>query len=169
MTSVTRATAPRDLLIGVGDGPARRERPPPALHAVDVVEDAHGWRLVFEVPGTAPDTVPVEVQDRVVVVRGDRPPDRAGAGTLPPRGACRRPLRAALWSFRRRPTPTAPRASYVDGLLTLAVPRAARRPRTRTIPIRAGPDGESVSGMSRTSPPTRRDRHGSRTSFRSCR
>ena len=39
---------------------------------VDVVEDAHGWRLVFEIPGADPDQIAVDVQGRTLTLRGFR-------------------------------------------------------------------------------------------------
>ncbi|HSB36242.1 MAG TPA: Hsp20 family protein, partial [Thermoanaerobaculia bacterium] len=50
--------------------------PPP----VDVVEDAEGWRLVFEIPGASPETVTVEVKERLVAIRGIRRGTERGSG-----------------------------------------------------------------------------------------
>jgi HSP20 family protein len=113
---------------------------PPHLPPVDVVEDAHGWRLVFEIPGTDPETVRVDVAGRVVVVRGERRPTERAHGTF----LC---VERAAGPFERvvelpdDPDPDGGSAAYADGLLTLEVPR---RPATRhrSIPIRPGRGGE---------------------------
>lgn len=121
---------------GAGDpGP-----PPPHTPPVDVVEHAHGWRLVFEIPGTDPDSVRVDVAGRTVSVHGERRPTERSHGTF---------LRVerAAGTFERlvelpdEIDPDGAAASYADGLLTLEIPR---RPATRhrTIPIRPGRGGE---------------------------
>jgi len=117
-----------------GSGPADPAGPPPHLPPVDVVEDAHGWRLVIEIPGTDPDSVRVDVAGRIVVLRGERRPTERGHGTF----LC---VERAAGPFERvvelpdEPDPDGGTASYADGLLTLEIPR---RPATRrrTIPIR---------------------------------
>lgn len=117
-----------------GSGPAAPAGPPPHLPPVDVVEDAHGWRLVIEIPGTDPDSVRVDVAGRIVVLRGERRPTERGHGTF----LC---VERAAGPFERvvelpdEPDPDGGTASYADGLLTLEIPR---RPATRrrTIPIR---------------------------------
>lgn len=121
---------------GAGDPSA----PPPHLPPVDVVEDTHGWRLVFEIPGTDPATVRIDVAGRIVVVRGERSPTERAHGTF----LC---VERAAGHFERlvelpeEPDPDGAAASYADGLLTLEIPR---RPATRrrTIPIRPARSGE---------------------------
>jgi len=121
-------------------GAADSATPPPHLPPVDVVEDAHGWRLVFEIPGTDPDSVRVDVAGRIVVVRGERRPTERAHGTF----LC---VERAAGPFERlvelpeEPDPDGGAASYADGLLTLEIPR---RPaiRHRTIPIRPARGGE---------------------------
>lgn len=115
---------------GAGDAAT----PSPHLPPVDVVEDAGGWRLVFEIPGTDADSVRVDVAGRVVVVRGERRPTERAHGTF----LC---VERAAGPFERlvelpdEPDPDAGSASYQDGLLTLELPRRAAS-RRRTIPIR---------------------------------
>jgi HSP20 family protein len=100
----------------------------------------HGWRLVFEIPGTDPDTVRVDVAGRVVAVRGERRPTERTHGTF----LC---VERAAGPFERlvelpdELDPDGASASYADGLLTLEIPR---RPTTRhrTIPIRPARSGE---------------------------
>ena len=114
--------------------------PPPHLPPVDVVEDVHGWRLVFEIPGTDPETVRVDVAGRIVAVRGERRPTERTHGTF----LC---VERAAGPFERvvelpdELDPDGAAASYADGLLTLEIPR---RPaiRHRTIPIRPARGGE---------------------------
>lgn len=123
-------------VFGAGDPGA----PPPHLPPVDVVEHAHGWRLVFELPGTDPSSVRVDVTGRVVAVRGERRPTERSHGTF----LC---VERAAGPFERLvelpddPDPDGAAASYADGLLTLEIPR---RPATRhrSIPIRQTRGGE---------------------------
>lgn len=121
---------------GAGDPGSQAPHLPP----VDVVENAHGWRLVFEIPGTDPETVRVDVAGRIVVVRGERRPTERSHGTF----LC---VERAAGPFERlvelpdEPDPDGGTASYSEGLLTLEIPR---RPATRrrTIPIHPGRSGE---------------------------
>lgn len=106
---------------------------------VDVVEDAHGWRLVFEVPGADPDQIAVDVQGRILTLRGvRRATDRMDGQFLRverPAGAFERAL-----ELPDDPDPEKARASYADGLLVLEVPRKAGT-RGRSIPIVKGKKG----------------------------
>jgi HSP20 family protein len=106
---------------------------------VDVVEDADGWRLVFEIPGADPDQIAVDVQGRVLTLRGvRRATDRAD-------GLFLRVERAA-GAFERAlelpddPDPERTRATYADGLLVLEVPKKAGG-HGRSIPIVKGRKG----------------------------
>ena len=122
---------PVDFFFGVETAlPPRR---PVLAPPVDVVEDAHGWRLVFEIPGADPDQIAVDVQGRVLTLRGVRiATDRAD-------GLFLRVERAA-GAFERAlelpddPDPERTRATYSDGLLVLEVPRKAGE-RGHSIPI----------------------------------
>ena len=106
------------------------------LPPVDVVEDAQGWRLVFEIPGADPDQIAVNIQGRVLTLKGvRRATDRAG-------GLFLRVERAA-GAFERAlelpedPDPERTRATYTDGLLVLEVPKMAGSGR-RSIPVVKG-------------------------------
>jgi len=114
-------------------------RRPVLAPPVDVVEDAHGWRLVFEIPGADPDQIAVDVQGRILTLRGvRRATDRAD-------GLFLRVERAA-GAFERAlelpddPDPERTRATYADGLLVLEVPKKAGG-RGRSIPIVKGRKG----------------------------
>ena len=117
-----------------GSGAGDPGAPPPHLPPVDVVEEAHGWRLVFEIPGTDPETVRVDVAGRVVVVRGERRPTERSQGTFLCVERSAGPFERAV-ELPDEPDPEGGSAAYADGLLTLEIPR---RPATRrrTIPIR---------------------------------
>jgi len=108
--------------------------PPPA---VDVVEDEGGWRLVFEVPGASPDAVTVEVKERVVVLRGVRPPTERGSGRFLRLERSTGPFERALELPEDADAERA-RAFFQDGLLVLSVPKRASA-RGRNIPIRPEP------------------------------
>jgi HSP20 family protein len=133
---MTKGRPPARWAFGASDASA----PPPHLPPVDVVQEAHGWRLVFEIPGTDPASVRVDVAGRIVVVRGERRPTERAHGTF----LC---VERAVGPFERlvelpdEPDPDGGSASYEDGLLTLQIPR---RPATRqrTIPIHPGRSGE---------------------------
>jgi HSP20 family protein len=114
------------------------DRPAPEA-PVDVVEDAQGWRLVFEIPGADPDQISVDVQGRVLTLRGvRRATDRAG-------GVFLRVERAAGAFERVLELPQDPdlertRATYADGLLVLEVPKRSGQG-GRSIPIVKGKKG----------------------------
>ncbi len=105
--------------------------------AVDVVEDADGWRLVFEVPGASPDSVTVEVKERVVVLRGVRLATERGAGRFLRLERATGPFERAL-ELPEEADAEGARAFFQDGLLVLSVPKRASA-RGRNIPIRRGP------------------------------
>ena len=106
--------------------------PPP----VDVVEDADGWRLVFEVPGASPDTVTVEVKERFVVLRGVRPATERGSGRFLRLERATGPYERAL-ELPEDADAERTSAFFQDGLLVLSVPKRASA-RGRDIPIRRG-------------------------------
>jgi HSP20 family protein len=114
------------------------DRPAPEA-PVDVVEDAQGWRLVFEIPGADPDQISVDVQGRVLTLRGvRRATDRAG-------GVFLRVERAAgaferVLELPQDPDPERTRATYADGLLVLEVPKRSGQG-GRSIPIVKGKKG----------------------------
>ena len=111
-------------------------RRPVLTPPVDVVEDARGWRLVFELPGADPDQISVDVQGRVLTLRGVR------RATERVDGVFLRVERAA-GAFERAlelpadPDPEKTRATYADGLLVLEVPKKAASGR-RSIPVVKG-------------------------------
>lgn len=114
--------------------PAPLQVPP-----VDIVEEPGGWRLVFEMPGAVADRLRIDVKGRLVLVRAERRPTG---------GECGRYLRVerAAGPFER--TLELPdeadaenaKATFVDGLLTLEIPRAAVQ-KARQIPIQKGGKG----------------------------
>ena len=123
---------PVAFIVGEETGLRTDRRLPP----VDVVEDAQGWRLVFEIPGADPDQVAVSIQGRTLTLKGiRRATDRAD-------GLFLRVERAA-GAFERAlelpedPDPEHTRATYTDGLLVLEVPKKAGAGR-RSIPVVKG-------------------------------
>jgi HSP20 family protein len=112
----------------------------PPLHVppVDVVDDGTAWRLVFEIPGASSDRLAIEVDGRVVTVRGERSRTDAGSGSFlrVERGAG--PFARSL-ELPEDPEPEGARATLADGLLVLEIPK--RRGRSRSIPIQRSPKG----------------------------
>jgi HSP20 family protein len=128
----------RPVFVFGTDVSAPADRPAPEA-PVDVVEDAQGWRLVFEIPGADPDRISVDVQGRLLTLRGVRQAtDRAG-------GVFLRVERAAgaferVLELPQDPDPERTRATYADGLLVLEVPKRSTQS-GRSIPIAKGKKG----------------------------
>jgi HSP20 family protein len=103
---------------------------------VDVVDDGKGWKLVFEIPGAQIARVALQVEGRLVTLRGERPPTDPGSG----RFLC---IERVAGSFERTielpdlPDPERTQASYADGLLTVEIPRLHTNA-GRSIPVRRG-------------------------------
>ena len=103
---------------------------------VDVIDDGTGWRLVFEIPGAQIARVSLQVEGRLVTLRGERPPSERGAGQF----LC---IERVAGPFERTvelpelPDPERTHASYADGLLSVEIPKLRRNP-GRRIPVRCG-------------------------------
>jgi HSP20 family protein len=103
---------------------------------VDVVDEGTGWRLVFEIPGAQIAHVSLQVEGRLVTLRGECPPTERGAGQF----LC---IERVAGPFERTvelpepPDPEKTQASYADGLLTVEIPKLHRTP-GRSIPVRRG-------------------------------
>ncbi len=103
---------------------------------VDVVEDAAGWRLIFEIPGADSRRLAIEIRGRLVQVRGEKRPTELGSGRFVR-------LERDAGTFERSielegdPDPDGALAELSEGLLTLTLPRRSRTIR-RTIPIQKG-------------------------------
>jgi HSP20 family protein len=101
---------------------------------VDVIDDGKSWRLVFEIAGADPSRISLQIEGRLVTLRGERPP------TDPRTGQFLRIERVA-GPFERRielpevPDPERTHASYVDGLLVVDIPRH-HLAAGRNIPVR---------------------------------
>src|SRR5262249_32525046 len=122
MTSSRRPRVPVAFVFGVPPRTPDAGEPPLPVPPVDVVEEDAGWRLVFEVPGTAPDRVGVEVEGRVVTLRGDRLPTDGEKGRFLRVERVAGPFERSL-ELPADPDPEGARASYADGVLTLFIPR----------------------------------------------
>ncbi|HEV8269143.1 MAG TPA: Hsp20/alpha crystallin family protein [Thermoanaerobaculia bacterium] len=140
MTSPRRPRVPVAFVFGVPPRSSGAEEPPLHVPPVDVVEEEAGWRLVFEVPGAAPERLGVEVEGRLVTLRGDRLPTDGEKGRFLRVERVAGPFERTL-ELPAEPDPEGAKASYADGVLTLFIPRRAT-PKGRTIPI--------VKGSSRT-------------------
>ncbi len=130
--STRRPASPAPFAVRAPGGAAASVSHP----ACDVVESPQAYRLVFEVPGSDPQRLVVEVKERLVAVRGDRRPTEGGRFLRVERepGPFER-----IVELPEEIDADAARASYVDGLLTLELPKRAR-PRGREIPVRPARD-----------------------------
>lgn len=106
--------------------------------AVDVVDEGVRWRLVFEIPGASSDRLSIEVDGRVVTIRGERVRTDGGAGTFLRIERAAGPF-ARVLELPEDPEPEGARASLADGLLVLEIPK--RRAKSRSIPILRTPKG----------------------------
>lgn len=114
-----------------GDGPAILATP-----LVDVVEDEKGWRLVFEVAGADPSRLVLQVEGRTVTLRGEKRPTEGLPGQYLRLERIAGPFERSV-DLPDDPDPEATRAEYVDGLLSVEIPRQEST-RSRAIPIRKG-------------------------------
>lgn len=117
-----------DLDSGTGSSQQPFSGPP-----VDVVDDGKAWRLIFEIPGSVPNRLSVEIEGRVVVVRGERSPTEGEPGQFIRVERVSGPFERAL-ELPEEPDPERTKASFSDGLLTVVIPRLNREP-SRAIPI----------------------------------
>ncbi len=104
---------------------------------VDVVDDGSGWRLVLEIPGAVTSRISIQIEGRVVTLRGDRRPTEGECGQFLRLERVAGPFERAL-ELPDLPDPEKTHASYADGLLTVEIPRLHQTP-SRTIPVRRGP------------------------------
>ena len=138
MTGTRRPRLPVGFLADL-DLPARSPDVPP-LHVppVDVVDEGSAWRLVYEIPGAAAERLSIEVDGRVITVRGERVRTDGGCGTFLRVERAAGPFARAL-ELPEDPDPEGAGASLADGLLVLTIPK--RRSRSRSIPIQRAPRG----------------------------
>jgi len=136
---MTKPRSPRFPVAFLLDGPAAMNgrEPHPLAPPVDVVENAAGWRLVFEIPGAVPEKTSIEVKERVVVVRGERRATEGEGGVFLRLERATGPFERAL-ELPEDADAERSRAFYQDGLLILDVPKRTSA-RGRHIPIRRGP------------------------------
>jgi HSP20 family protein len=138
MSPPRRTPPPVTFVLGLEVSRPRTDLP--SLHppAVDVVDDGSGWRLIFEIPGAVAEKLAVEVNGRVVTLRGERTSTDGEGGTFLRVERASGPFERSL-ELPDDPDPERARASYSDGLLTLEIPRRGASSQ-RSIPIRRRPD-----------------------------
>ena len=106
---------------------------------MDVLEHERGWTLIVEVPGADPTNLEVEVEGRVVTVRGERLPYEGEAGRFLRVERAVGPFERAV-ELPEEPDPERAVASYGDGLLRVELMRTSS-PRAREIKIERAPRG----------------------------
>jgi len=136
---MTKPRSPRFPVAFLLDGPAAMGGPEshPLAPPVDVVENAAGWRLVFEIPGAVPEKTSIEVKERVVIVRGERRTTEGEGGVFLRLERATGPFERAL-ELPEDADAERSHAFYQDGLLVLDVPKRTSA-RGRNITIRRGP------------------------------
>ena len=141
MTPPRRSRPPVTFVLGLRE--SRRLTDLPSMHvpAVDVVDDGSSWRLIFEIPGAVAEKLAVEVNGRVVTLRGERRTTDGDGGTFLRVERASGPFERSL-ELPEDPDPERARASYSDGLLTITIPRRGSS-NQRSIPIRRPPDSSS--------------------------
>jgi HSP20 family protein len=114
---------------------------PPA----DLVEDEEGITVHLDVPGVRPEDLEIELENDVLVVRGQRPFPYRGEGA--PQGVVRRTERG-FGRFERSLRvpqgldPNAVQASLRDGVLTLRIPKPEQL-KPHRIEVKAQDSGQS--------------------------
>jgi len=136
---MTKPRSPRFPVAFLLDGPAAMGGPEshPLAPPVDVVENAAGWRLVFEIPGAVPEKTSIEVKERVVIVRGERRTTEGEGGVFLRLERATGPFERAL-ELPEDADAERSHAFYQDGLLVLDVPKRTSA-RGRNITIHRGP------------------------------
>jgi HSP20 family protein len=136
---MTKPRSPRFPVAFLLNGPAAMGGPEshPLAPPVDVVENAAGWRLVFEIPGAVPEKTSIEVKERVVIVRGERRTTEGEGGVFLRLERATGPFERAL-ELPEDADAERSHAFYQDGLLVLDVPKRTSV-RGRNITIRRGP------------------------------
>jgi HSP20 family protein len=136
---MTKPRSPRFPVAFLLNGPAAMGGPEshPLAPPVDVVENAAGWRLVFEIPGAVPEKTSIEVKERVVIVRGERRTTEGEGGVFLRLERATGPFERAL-ELPEDADAERSHAFYQDGLLVLDVPKRTSV-RGRNITIRRDP------------------------------
>ena len=141
MTPPRRSRPPVTFVLGLRESHSRAELPSMHVPAVDVVDDGAGWRLIFEIPGAVAEKLTVEVNGRIVTLRGERRSTDGEGGTFLRVERASGPFERSL-ELPDDPDPERAHASYADGLLTMEIPRRGSS-NQRSIPIRRPPDSSS--------------------------
>ncbi len=117
-----------DLGSGAGDPAPSLSGPP-----VDIVDDGQSWRMVFEIPGSVPERLELEVHGRIVHLSGERRATEGEPGQFLRVERVSGPFERVL-ELPDDPDPEKTRAHYADGLLVVTIPRLAHHT-SRNIPI----------------------------------
>lgn len=132
MTATRRPRLPVGFLADLDIPVSSPDVPPLHVPPVDVVDDGDTWRLVFEIPGASSERLTIEVDGRVVTIRGERNRTETGTGTFLRVERAAGPFARAL-ELPEDPEPEGAKATLADGLLVLEIPK--RRGKSRSIPI----------------------------------
>ena len=141
MNPPRRSRPPVTFVLGLKESRPRTDIPSMHVPAVDVVDDGFRWRLIFEIPGAVAEKLAVEVNGRIVTLRGERKSTDGEGGTFLRVERASGPFERSL-ELPDDPDPERARASYSDGLLTMEIPRKSASSQ-RSIPIRRPPDSST--------------------------
>lgn len=138
MTGHRRPRLPVGFLADLDLPASAPDVPPLHVPPVDVVDDGESWRIVLEIPGASSERLSIEVDGRVVTVRGERVRTDAKSGSFLRMERTAGPFARAL-ELPEDPEPEGARATLTDGLLVLEVPKKRRA--SRSIPIQRAARG----------------------------
>jgi HSP20 family protein len=113
---------------------------------MDISEDEKEIKVVAEMPGASPDNVEVVIDDDLLTIRGERAQERETSRKNYPL------VERAVGVFQRSLRLPAPvdasqvQARFDNGVLTVTIPKAGGRERSRRVQVRSGAGAEQQDG-----------------------
>jgi HSP20 family protein len=130
-----------DLFRGFGaldsaPSPFVAQKPAGFVPSIDITESEEAFQVSAELPGVKQEDLEIVVEDNVLMLKGEK----KDAQESDEKGVRRSEMR--FGSFERRVAFRSPiseddiKARYVDGLLTITIPKPEEaRPKVRTVPV----------------------------------